>query len=93
MTMKEHPEPWTEEDARNFRAWRERRQRSQRVCALVMGYSISTVRAWEHGRRKPSQAARRRIESEFADPRGAAERLAGICRTPRRPMLPLIPLD
>jgi putative transcriptional regulator len=47
---------------RDVQRVRERLGLSQAVFANLLGASVSTVRAWERGARKPSEMARRLLE-------------------------------
>ncbi len=76
-TVVEFPDPPPEIEAGQVTRLRLESRMSQAVFARVLNVSTKTVQSWEHGTRKPSQAALRLIQVFGQNP-GEVLRIAGM---------------
>jgi putative transcriptional regulator len=76
-TIVELPDPPPEIEAERVTSLRLESRMSQAVFARVLNVSTKTVQSWEHGTRRPSQAALRLIQVFGQNP-GAVLRVAGM---------------
>jgi putative transcriptional regulator len=76
-TVVELPDPPPEIEAGQVTSLRLESRMSQAVFARVLNVSTKTVQSWEHGTRRPSQAALRLIQVFGQNP-GAVLQVAGM---------------
>jgi putative transcriptional regulator len=72
-TIIEMPDPPPEFSAKEITSLRLQSGMSQAVFAQVLNVSPKTVQSWEHGQRRPSQAALRLIQVFRQDPSSLLE--------------------